>query len=214
MKLSRCVEYNWSQIQSHQSRKSWQEDRLVCVCKCGCVYTCIQFRVGVRKLTLSLYSWHSIHQVGVKVVRLVIAWRPSAVTVLGQWSVEFNIALGGVAPKEGGRTGTTAVALRCVVLRCVHLVRCASFISLVSVSASFNSLDAFGATATARATDWLNAIDVALGAECCATFLLPFVYVRTFPCALPCPLLLVVRSFFPPAARLTLFRNSFSIYLA
>lgn len=46
-----------------------------------------------------------------------------------------------------------SVALRCVALRCVHLVRCASFISLVSVSASFNSLDAFAGTVpvTARA---------------------------------------------------------------
>lgn len=72
----------------YTARKAGKRGRQIHLCVYGCVCVCIRVSVlvsvVVRKLTLSLYSWHCSHrhQVGVKVVRLVIARRPFAVTAL------------------------------------------------------------------------------------------------------------------------------------
>lgn len=188
-----------SQIQSPQSRKTWQADTLVCVtvwlCACVCVRVSVLVSVVVRKLTLSLYSWHSSHrhQVGVKVVRLVIARRPFAVTALSHWSVEFNIVFGkwwteGVGMEGEGHWGCHR-AWRCVVLRCVAFIWFVVLHSLAWFPFPLHSILLMPSQRLClwlpEQTDWLNAIDVALGAECCATFLLPLVYVRVFLFALP-----------------------------
>lgn len=98
--------------------------------------------------------------------------------------------------KRGGRKewggewdGGSHRAWRCVVLRCVAFIWFVVLHSLAWFPFPLHSILLMPLQGLClwlpEQTDWLNAIDVALGAECCATFLLPLVYVRVFLWALP-----------------------------